>query len=149
VATWRNSAWWDSHQGAFSATLRVPSSEYRSALTELKAVGFVSTKKRPPDEITQQHGELEARLVNVTERRATNSAVAPDRTEKVYDYGSLERQVALLRAEIEAIESERLASGSRVSFTNVSFSLRESAPSRRNHRRQAPKAPPSAVCPMR
>src|SRR6266851_3715764 len=47
-----------------SATLRVPSSEYRSALTELKGVGLVDHEEEAADEITQQHGELEARLVN-------------------------------------------------------------------------------------
>ena len=108
-----------------SATLRLPSSEYRSALTELKAVGFVEHEEEAADEITQQHGELEARLVNAQNEEQRIQRLLQNRTEKVYDYGSLERQVALLRTEIERIESERLASGSRVSFANVSFSLRE------------------------
>jgi len=43
-----------------SATLRVPSSEYRSALAELKAVGLVEHEEEAADEITQQHSELEA-----------------------------------------------------------------------------------------
>jgi uncharacterized small protein (DUF1192 family) len=108
-----------------SAVLRVPSSEYRSALTELKAVGFVEHEEEAADEITQQHGELEARLINAQNEEQRIQRLLHDRAEKVYDYGSLERQVALLRTEIERIESERLASGSRVSFANVSFSLRE------------------------
>ena len=108
-----------------SATLRVPSSEYRSTLTELKAVGFVEHEEEAADEITQRHGELEARLVNAQNEEQRIQRLLQNRTEKVYDYGSLERQVALLRTEIERIESERLASGSRVSFANVSFSLRE------------------------
>jgi uncharacterized small protein (DUF1192 family) len=108
-----------------SAVLRVPSSEYRSALTELKAVGFVEHEEEAADEITQQHGELEARLINAQNEEQRIQRLLHDRAEKVYDYGSLERQVALLRNEIERIESERLASGSRVSFANVSFSLRE------------------------
>jgi hypothetical protein len=41
------------------------------------------------------------------------------------DFGSLERQVAMLRGEIERIEAERSASRSRVSFANVFFSLQE------------------------
>jgi len=108
-----------------SAILRVPSSEYRSALTELKAVGFVEHEEEAADEITQQHGELEARLINAQNEEQRIRRLLQNRTEKVYDYGSLERQVALLRTEIERIESERVASGSRVSFANVSFSLRE------------------------
>ena len=108
-----------------SATLRVPSSEYRSALTELKAVGFVEHEEEAADEITQQHGELEARLINAQNEEQRIQRLLQNRDEKIYNYGSLERQVAMLRAEIERIESERSAASSQVSFANVSFSLRE------------------------
>jgi hypothetical protein len=58
-----------------SATLRVPSSEYRSALSELKAVGAVEHEEEAADEITQQHSELEARLVNAqNEERASSES---------------------------------------------------------------------------
>src|SRR5713226_4088266 len=108
-----------------SATLRVPSSEYRSALTELKAVGFVEHEEEAADEITQQHGELEARLVNAQNEEQRLLQLLQNRADKSHDPGTPERQVALLRGEIERIESERYASGSRVSFANVFFSLRE------------------------
>jgi hypothetical protein len=48
-----------------------------------------------------------------------------NRDDKFSDPGSLERQVAMLRGEIERIQAERYSSGSRVSFANVFFSLRE------------------------
>ncbi len=108
-----------------SATLRVPSSEYRSALTELKAVGFVEHEEEAADEITQQHGELEARLVNAQNEEKRILRLLQDRTEKTNDAGALQRQVAMLHGEIERMETERYASGSRASFANVSFSLRE------------------------
>ena len=110
-----------------SATLRVPSSEYRSALTELKGVGVVEHEEEAADEITQQHSELEARLVNAQneEQRIQRMLQNRDDKEKFNDIGSLERQVAILRGEIERIEAERSASRSRVSFANVFFSLRE------------------------
>lgn len=108
-----------------SATLRVPSSEYRAALTELKAVGFVEHEEEAADEITQQHGELDARLINAQNEEQRIQRLLQNREEKIYNYGSLERQVAMLRAEIERIESERSAASSQVAFANVSFSLRE------------------------
>lgn len=54
-----------------AATLRVPATEYRSALAELKAVGDVERDEESADEIAQQHGDLEARLQNAqnNERR--------------------------------------------------------------------------------
>ena len=110
-----------------SATLRIPSSEYRSALTELKGIGQVGHEEEAADEITQQHGELEARLVNAQneEQRIQRMLQNRDDKDKFSDFGSLERQVATLHGEIERIEAERSASTSRVSFANVFFSLRE------------------------
>jgi hypothetical protein len=108
-----------------SATLRVPSSEYRSALTELKAIGLLEHEEEAADEITQQHGELEARLLNAQNEEQRLQKLLQSQPDKSYDSVSLARQVALLRSEIERIETERSASGSRVSFANVFFSLRE------------------------
>ena len=111
--------------GILSATLRVPSSEYRSALTELKGIGLVEHEEEAADEIIQQHSELEARLVNAQNEEQRIKRILQNRDDKFSDFGSLERQVAILRGEIERIEAERSASGSRVSFANVFFSLRE------------------------
>ena len=108
-----------------SATLRVPSSEYRSALTELKSVGLVEHEEEAADEITQQHSELEARLVNAQNEEHRILQLLQNRTEKANDSGTLERQVALLRGEIDRMQTERYASGSHVSFANVFFSMRE------------------------
>lgn len=108
-----------------SATLRVPSSEYRSALTELKAVGLVEHEEEAADEITQQHSELDARLVNAQNEEQRLRQLLQNRVDKSNDLAALERQVSLLRGEIERIETERSAFGSRVSFANVFFSLRE------------------------
>src|SRR5260370_9794287 len=107
-----------------SATLRVPSSEYRSALSEIKAVGLIEHEQENADEITQQHSELEARLVNAQNEVQRIQRLLQNRVDKSNDPASLERQVSLLRSEIERIEAERHASGNRVSFANVFFSLR-------------------------
>jgi len=108
-----------------SATLRVPSSEYRSALTELKVVGLVEHEEEAADEITQQHSELEARLVNTQNEEQRIQRILQNKDDKFADWTSLERQVGMLRGEIERIQAERYSSGSRVSFANVFFSLRE------------------------
>ncbi len=106
-----------------SATLRVPSSEYRSALTELKAVGVVEHEEEAADEITQQHSELEARLVNAQNEEHRILQLLQNRTEKANDSGTLERQVSLLRSEIDRMETERYASGSRESPIPPNFLL--------------------------
>ena len=108
-----------------SAMLRVPSSEYRSALAEFKSVGLVEHEEEAADEITQQHSELEARLVNAQNEEQRILLLLQNRSEKASDPGTLQRQISLLRGEIERMQTERYSSASRVTFANVSFSLWE------------------------
>jgi len=107
-----------------TATLRVPSSEYRSALTEFKTVGALEHEEEAADEITQQHSELEARLVNAQNEEQRILRLLQDKG-KDADGQTLQRQVALLRGEIERMQAERYSPDNRVTFANISFSLRE------------------------
>jgi Domain of unknown function (DUF4349) len=108
-----------------TATLRVPSSEYRSTLTDLKTVGLVEHEEESVDEITQQHSELEARLVNAQNEEKRILQMLQNRNDKTNDSASLEHQVALLRSEIDHMQSERYSSDNRLTLANVSLSLRE------------------------
>ena len=108
-----------------NTTLRVPSSEYRPTLAELKTVGLVEHEEEAADEITQQHSELEARLVNAQNEERRILQLLQNRNDKTSDPASLERQVALLRGEIARMQSERYSSDSRATLANISLSLRE------------------------
>ncbi|HEX8837856.1 MAG TPA: DUF4349 domain-containing protein [Candidatus Acidoferrum sp.] len=108
-----------------NTTLRVPSSEYRPALAELKTVGLVEHEEEAADELTQQHSELEARLVNAQAEEQRILQLLQNRNDKTADPSSLERQVALLRGEIARMQSERYSSDSRATLANISLSLRE------------------------
>lgn len=108
-----------------TATLRVPSSEYRSTLTDLKTVGLVEHEEEAVDEITQQHSELEARLVNAQNEEKRILQMLQNRNDKTNDSTSLEHQVALLRSEIERMQSERYSSDNHLTLANISLSLRE------------------------
>lgn len=107
-----------------SATLRVPSSEYRSALTEFKTVGVLEHEEEAADEITQQHSELEARLVNAQNEEQRILRLLHDK-DKAGDGQMLQRQVDLLRNDIDRMQAERYSPDNRVTFANISFSLRE------------------------
>ena len=108
-----------------SATLRIPSSEYSSTLSDLKSIGRVEREEESADEITQQHGDLEARLVNAqsTEQRLKRMLENPPA--KGSDLTVFERQLATLRAEIERMQTERRAFDNRAVFSSVFFSMRE------------------------
>lgn len=108
-----------------NTTLRVPSSEYRPALVELKTIGLVEHEEEAADEITQRHSELEARLVNAQNEEQRILQLLQDRKDKTADPASLERQVALLHGEIARMQSERYSSDSRATLANISLALRE------------------------
>lgn len=108
-----------------SATLRVPATEYRSALAELKGLGDVERDEEAADEIAQQHGDLEARLQNAQNNERRLQQLLKDSDNKSVALGSIEQQLSLLRGEIGRLEAERRAYDDRAVFSNIYFSMRE------------------------
>jgi len=109
-----------------SATLRVPASEYSSALSELKAVGDVERDEESADEIVQHHSDLEARLQNAQNAEQHLEKLVKDHPGMTAPLSQLQQQqLALLRGEIDRLRAERQAYDSRAVFSNIYFSLRE------------------------
>lgn len=108
-----------------AATLRVPATEYRSALADLKALGDVERDEEAADEVVQQHGDLDARLQNAQNNERRLQQLLKDSSDKGTAIVSIEQQVSLLRAEIERLEAERRAFDDRAVFSNIYFSMRE------------------------
>jgi hypothetical protein len=108
-----------------SATLRIPSSEYSSTLSDLKSIGRVEREEESADEITQQHGDLEARLINAQNTAERLQRLLENPTAKGSDLAAFQGQLAALRAEIERLQAERQAFDNRAVFSSVFFSMRE------------------------
>jgi hypothetical protein len=108
-----------------SATLRIPTSEYRSTLTDLKSVGNVEHEEESADEVTQQYKDFDARLLNAQSEERRLNQLLDNRSPKFTDYTPVERQLALLRTEMQRIQAERNAYASPIAFANISFSLQE------------------------
>jgi hypothetical protein len=108
-----------------NATLRIPSSEYRSALIDLKSVGNVEHEEESADEITQQHFDLEARLLNAQNEERRLQQLLNDKSPRLNNLAPVESQLALLRRDIETMQFQRGAASNPVAFASVSFSLHE------------------------
>jgi len=108
-----------------SATLRVPATEYRGALTELKSLGDVERDEESADEIAQQHGDLEARLQNAQNNERRLQQLLKDSSDKGAVLAPVEQQLSVLRGEIVRLEAERRAYDDRAVFSNIYFSMRE------------------------
>lgn len=107
-----------------TATLRVPSSEFTAAVTDLKALGNVEREEQTADEITQQRADLEARLTNAQRSLARLQGILA-KGGKVTDLADVQRQLSNVNGEIARLEAERIAAEHRVIFAQVLFSLRE------------------------
>jgi len=110
---------------ALSASLKVPASEYSSAVADLKSIGDVQRDEEAADEVIQQHGDLEARLQNARNNLRRLEQLLKESTDKSIDVDYVQRQLTALRAEIAKLELERHNVDERVVFSNIHFSLRE------------------------
>jgi hypothetical protein len=107
-----------------TATLRVPSSEFTSTVTDLKAIGNVEREEQTADEITQQRADLEARLANAQNTLQRLQGILA-KTKPWDNLAEVQRQFVSVRAEVTRLQAERIASEHRTVFANVLFSLRE------------------------
>ena len=108
-----------------SATLKIPASEYASALADLKSVGNVERDEEVADEIVQQRGDLEARLQNAQNTERRFQQLLKDRNSRSTDLASMQRQLAALHNDIAQLEAQRNTFDNRVVFSNIHFALRE------------------------
>ena len=107
-----------------TATLRVPSSEFASAVTDLKTLGNVEREEQTADEITQQRADLEARLVNAQNTLERLQAILA-KGGKIHNLLEVQRQLANVGAEVARLEAERVSTEHRAIFAQVLLSLRE------------------------
>jgi Domain of unknown function (DUF4349) len=107
-----------------TATLRVPSSEFPAAVTDLKTLGNVEREEQTADEITVQRADVEAQLVNAQNTLERLQAILA-KGGKIHNQLEVQRQLALVSDEISRLEAERVSAEHRVIFAQVLLSLRE------------------------
>src|SRR6266849_3904022 len=115
-------------QGAartLQASLRIPAPQLVAAVAELKALGRVEAETQNGEEVTQQHGDLVARLKNSRETEQRLQDVLRTRTGKVKDVLEVEEEISRVRGEIEQMEAEQQTLEHRVSFATIDLKLAE------------------------
>lgn len=115
----------DNAARTLNASLRIPSQELAAALSDLKALGHVTNESQAGVEVTAAHADLVARLKNSRETEIRLQDILRNRTGKVSDVLEVEQEIARVRGEIEAMESERKTLEHRVDFATVTLSLLE------------------------
>jgi hypothetical protein len=109
----------------FQASLRIPSPELLSAVGEIKGLGRLENESQSGEDVTRQHADLGARLKTARETEERFRAILQQRTGKISDVLEVERSIAGVRGEIEAMEAEQKTLEHRVDFASVEIQMLE------------------------
>jgi hypothetical protein len=108
-----------------SATLRIPSAQLESAISELKQLGRVEQESQTGEEVTKEFTDRAARMKNAraTEERLLD--VLRNHTGQVKDILATEQEIARVRGDIEQMEADQRSLQTRVDFATVELSVQE------------------------
>ncbi len=106
-------------------SLRVPAPELEAALGELRAMGRVQSETQSGEEVTQQHADLQQRLVTARETEVRFQSILQQRTGKLADVLQVEEEIARVRGQIEGMEAEQQALEHRVTFATIDLLFSE------------------------
>ena len=107
------------------ASLRIPAGELGAALGEMRSLGRVDNETQSGEEVTSQHEDLAARLKNSREEEARLQSILQQKTSRMSDVLEVEEEIAQVRGQIEAMETEQAGLEHRVVFANVEVLLTE------------------------
>jgi hypothetical protein len=110
---------------SLSATLRLPSNQIDSGLTELRKLGKVLEESQGSSDVTSQYVDLQARLTNARNTEQRLLALQRERTDKLTDVVGVEREIARVREEIERMEAQRKDVFNKTQFATIQVELSE------------------------
>lgn len=108
-----------------TATVRVPAGQLDGVLAELRKLGNVEQENQSADDVTRQYVDLTARLANARETEKRLVEILRERTGKVSDVLSVEREIARTREQIEQMDAERKTLDNQVQFASVDLRITE------------------------
>jgi hypothetical protein len=108
-----------------SAALRIPVKQLDGMLADLRGLGRVDQESQSNEEVSAEYVDLQARLrsAQATERRLIE--LLATRTGKLEDVLEVERELARVRGEIEAMQGQSNLLLHRVSYATVEVDLSE------------------------
>ncbi|HIJ74114.1 MAG TPA: DUF4349 domain-containing protein [Candidatus Hydrogenedentes bacterium] len=117
--------------GGISITLqvRVPADRFEETMQYLDGLGRVQERHVSSEDVTEEFVDTQARVRNFkrTEERLLEHL---ERTAKLEDILSVERELARVRGEVERLEGRLRFLSHRVAFSTITASLREKAKAR-------------------
>jgi hypothetical protein len=110
---------------SLSAALRLPSDRLDSGLTELRKLGRVRQETQNSSDVTSQYVDLQARLTNARNTEQRLLSLQRERTDKLVDVVSVEREISRVREEIERMVAQQKDMSNRVQFSTINLEVSE------------------------
>ena len=110
---------------SLTGSLRVPSDRMSAALDRLRQIGQVVEDTQGSEDVTDQIVDLDARLASAraTEQRLTD--LLKNRTGRLSDVLSVERELARVRLDIERLDAEKTNTTRRVTYATIAVQISE------------------------
>ncbi|MES2524896.1 MAG: DUF4349 domain-containing protein [Gemmatimonadota bacterium] len=108
--------------------LRVPSTNYDSALSGLSAIGKVESVNSTAQDVGEEFVDLNARVANSRRLEARLLSLLDNRTSRLQDALAVERELSRVREEIERVEGRVRYLSTRLAMSSITLSLHERVP---------------------
>ena len=106
-------------------TARVPAEQFRAALASLKGLGKVLSENVATQDVTKAYTDVETRLRVKRETAARLQEILRGKTARLSDVLEVERELARVTEETEALEGERRFYDQQIALSSIALNLSE------------------------
>jgi hypothetical protein len=107
--------------------MRVPSHEFDSAITEIKALGSLTSESLSADDVTEEYLDLQARRTALASQLAQYNRIM-EKAENVSEILEVQVQIERVQVEIDRIDGRLKYLDNRVDYGTITVSLEEPEP---------------------
>jgi hypothetical protein len=108
-------------------TMRVPAREFDSAITEIKALGSLTSESLSADDVTEEYVDLQARRTALASQLAQYNRIM-EKAENVSEILEVQVQIERVQVEIDRIDGRLKYLDNRVDYGTITVALDEPEP---------------------
>jgi hypothetical protein len=110
-----------------SVILRVPSEEFDTAISEIKAIGTVKSSSTQGQDVTEEYVDLQAQKISYQNQLAQYNEIMR-KAVKVDDVITVQQQIDHVQTELNRLEGRLKYLGSRIDLSTITVNLQEPEP---------------------